>query len=120
VTRMHFTNDPECVAACRDFVAQALRSRPVEVVDRAVLVASELVTNVIRHTPTGGVLEVIVARQQLRLEVSDFSHDQPLELPHGESATHGRGVPIVTSLSSNWGVHQSRAGKTIWATFDHH
>jgi len=90
----------------------------VELVDRAVLVTSELVTNVIRHTQNGGTLELIFAPEQLRLEVSDLSHDQPLELPHGESATHGRGLPIVSTMSSNWGVQESRAGKTIWAIFD--
>src|ERR1700722_34276 len=74
VTRMHFTKDPECVAVCRDFVVQTLGPRPVELVDRAVLVASELVTNVIRHTSNGGTLEVIFGSDQLRLEVSDFSH----------------------------------------------
>jgi anti-sigma regulatory factor (Ser/Thr protein kinase) len=120
VTRMHFTRDPECVAACRDFVEQALRPRPVELVDRATLVTSELVTNVIRHTSDGGLLELVVAPEQLRLEVSDFSHNQPLELPHDESATQGRGLPIVSSLSSDWGVHESRSGKTVWATFDLH
>ncbi len=118
MTRMHFTKDPECVAVCRHFVEQALRPRPVELVDRAVLVTSELVTNVIRHTPNGGRLELIIAPEQLRLEVTDFSHDQPFELPHGDSAVHGRGLPIVSLLSSSWGVHESRAGKTVWATFD--
>jgi anti-sigma regulatory factor (Ser/Thr protein kinase) len=115
---MHFTKDPECVAACRDFVERALRPHPVELVDRAVLVTSELVTNVIRHTQNGGTLELIFAPERLRLEVSDLSHDRPLELPHDRSATHGRGLPIVSTMSSNWGVQESRAGKTIWATFD--
>ncbi len=118
MTKMHFTKDPDCVAACRDFVKQALCPRPVELVDRATLVASELVTNVIRHTSDGGSLELVVAPDQLRLEVSDLSHNQPLELPHDESAIRGRGLPIVSSLSSAWGVHESHAGKTIWATFD--
>jgi anti-sigma regulatory factor (Ser/Thr protein kinase) len=118
VTRMHFTSDPECVAACRDFVERTLRPRSVELVDRAVLVTSELVTNAIRHTHCGGSLEVVIAPEQLRLEVSDFSHTQPRELPPSQSATHGRGLPIVSTLASNWGVHESGAGKTIWATFD--
>ena len=77
MTRMHFTKDPDCVAACRDFVKQALCPRPVELVDRATLVASELVTNVIRHTSDGGSLELVVAPEQLRLEVSDFSTISP-------------------------------------------
>ncbi len=118
MTRMHFTNDPECVAACRDFVERALRPRSVELVDRAVLVTSELVTNAIRHTRQGGSLEVVIGPELLRLEVSDYSHSEPRQLPHGESAMHGRGLPIVSTLASDWGVHESGAGKTIWATFD--
>jgi anti-sigma regulatory factor (Ser/Thr protein kinase) len=118
VSSMRFTRDPECVGACRDFVEQALGSRPVELVDRAVLVTSELVTNVIRHTSDGGVLEVVVGPDHLRLEVSDFSHRQPVEVHHSPRATGGMGLPIVSSLSSSWGVQESRAGKTVWATFD--
>ena len=114
---MHFANDPECVSACRDFVERSLRPRSVELVDRAVLVASELVTNVIRHTPNGGLIEVVIAPEQLRLEVSDFSRTQPRELPR-QCVAHGRGLPIVSRLASEWGVQENGAGKTIWATFD--
>ncbi len=118
MTRMHFTKDPDCVAACREFIVSALRPRSGDLVDRAVLVASELVTNAIRHTPDGGTIDVQVAPELLRLEVSDASHTHPAELPHGEHATHGRGLPIISSLASSWGVHDSATGKTVWATID--
>jgi anti-sigma regulatory factor (Ser/Thr protein kinase) len=86
-------------------------------VDRAVLVTSELVTNVILHTPNGGLLELVIAPEQLRLEVSDASHQYPVEVPHGVATDHGRGLPIVASLANDWGVQEGSAGKTVWATF---
>ena len=115
---MHFTRDPACVGVCRDFVERTLRSRPPELVDRAVLVTSELVTNAIRHTVGGGVLEVVLGPGQLRLEVRDSSHEQPVEALPRPNAAGGRGLPIVSSLASHWGVDESRSGKTVWATFD--
>jgi anti-sigma regulatory factor (Ser/Thr protein kinase) len=114
---MHFTKDPECVAACRRFIEKKLGQRSPELRDRAVLVASELVTNVILHTTNGGTLEVVISPTQLRLEVSDVSQLHPVEGPPGLSTVRGRGLPIVSSLSDSWGVHDSRRGKTVWATF---
>jgi hypothetical protein len=67
MTVMHFTKAPEGVAACRDFVEEALRSCPVELFDRAVLVTSELASNVIRHTQNGGLLELAIGSYQLQL-----------------------------------------------------
>ncbi len=117
MARMRFTKDQECVAECRNFVDRGLRTHPNELRERVVLVTSELVTNVILHTPNGGQLELVVASQHVRVQVSDFSHDQLTELPHGQFALHGRGLPIVASLASTWGVHENSSGKTVWATF---
>ena len=114
---MRFTNDPICVAICREFVETALRTYPRAVIDRAVLVTSELVTNVILHTPGGGLLELDLATELLQVVVSDQSDEPPVELPHGESAFHGRGLPIVRSLADDWGIEHTGSGKSIWATF---
>lgn len=114
---IHFTKDPGCVAACRGFVENELGQRSPELRDRAVLVASELVTNAILHTANGGTLDLIISPTQLRLEVSDGSHTAPVERAHGPSDVCGRGLPIVSRLSDDWGVRRSPSGKTIWATF---
>ncbi len=117
MTKMRFTKDPRCVAECRNFVERGLRSHPKDVRERTVLVTSELVTNVILHTPNGGQLELVVAPEDVRVQVSDFSHDQLTELPHGQFSLHGRGLPIVASLANSWGVQENSSGKTVWATF---
>jgi anti-sigma regulatory factor (Ser/Thr protein kinase) len=106
-----------CVAECRGFVERALESRPTDLIDRAVLVTSERVTNVILHTPNGGLLELVVATERLRLEVSDISLQTPMEVPHDNTSDYGRGLPIVESLADDWGIRLGGAGKTVWASF---
>lgn len=104
---MQITKDPKCVAACRHFVENELDLRSVQLIDRAVLVASELVTNVIRHTPNGGLLELVIAREKVRLEVSDRSREPLALLPYNRSDANGRGLALVSCLATEWGFHET-------------
>jgi anti-sigma regulatory factor (Ser/Thr protein kinase) len=113
-----FEKDPAVVARCRDFVVKILRTRPDIIVDRAALLTSELVSNVLLHTSSGGTLSVRVAEESVRLEVKDKSPELPVTLPHGVDDTRGRGLPIVEALADEWGVALEDSGKTVWATID--
>mgnify|MGYP001367753143 FL=1 len=62
-----FPGIPDSVAAARRFVAAAIRlcpqaTAPDEVVDRAVLITSELATNTLRHTHSGDPGETFTIR----------------------------------------------------------
>ncbi|MDT0611461.1 SpoIIE family protein phosphatase [Streptomyces lancefieldiae] len=79
------------------------------------LVVSELVTNAIRYGKGPVRLRLIHDRDRLLTEVTDASSASP-HLRHArESDEGGRGLYIVTRLSSRWGVRHSRRDKTIWS-----
>ncbi len=113
-----FSQDPVSVAASREFIRAALRGHSPELIDRVVLVSSELVTNAIRHTSHGGCLDIEEENRMLRLEVSDGSYREPVERNGGDLAPDGRGLHIVGAIADHWGVDVNPQGKTVWANFE--
>ena len=92
-----------------------------ELVDRAMLVASELVTNAVVHTqgPLRLRLELLAGR--LRLAVADQSPRLlGLAADRGDpEAEGGRGLQVVDQLASSWGVqHPLEGGKVIWCMLE--
>jgi len=89
-----------------------------DVVEVALLLASELVTNAIRHGK--GIVEVAVKKLSGRLcvEVSDEGPPGRLAARNPDSGqTGGRGLLLVERLAADWGVTPSRrGGKTVWFT----
>ncbi|WP_228386614.1 ATP-binding SpoIIE family protein phosphatase, partial [Streptomyces katsurahamanus] len=94
--------EPERIAAARQQVRQLLHDwADPEQVDSAVLMVSEMVTNVLVHTDGNALLtaEVICgsggppggAARRLRVEVSDSSDELPHKRRPGEMASSGRG-----------------------------
>ncbi|AJE80608.1 MULTISPECIES: ATP-binding protein [Streptomyces] len=96
--------EPQSAAEARRAVEELLaeRARPGEVspVSDALLVATELVTNALRHG--GGVAEfrTAVTTGGLRLSVSDRSSSFPRVLPQGRAMTPGGyGWPLIRRLA---------------------
>lgn len=87
--------------------------------DEAVIVASELVGNAIRHTPSarGGSLLVAweIDADGVLVRVTDSGDDLPTVRLAGEHEPSGRGLRIVEALSDRWGVEPSEHGKCVWA-----
>ncbi|MBV9663682.1 MAG: ATP-binding protein [Actinobacteria bacterium] len=117
---------PAAASAARRFIADTLEGWSLETaVDDAVLCASELVTNAVLHA--GGELVVRLTRNDghVLLEVVD---ERPLELsavqprapmPDNAGMT-GRGLSVLASLASEWGVDRTElpgpaVGKVVWA-----
>lgn len=113
--RTYLRRDPRSSAAARRFVADTLRRWDCdEVLDAVVLLVSELVTNSVVHAGTGAEVAVLLTPDALRIEVSDTGGGTP-DLRHAEDdATSGRGLSMVATLSSAWGVERRDPGKTIW------
>jgi serine/threonine-protein kinase RsbW len=87
----------------------------------ALLSCSELINNVVMHAgEAGGWLSVWWIPQQLiRLEVEDTDPGLPdLPAPPAVTQLHGRGLHIVDTVASRWGMHHTSRGKTIWCEFD--
>jgi anti-sigma regulatory factor (Ser/Thr protein kinase) len=95
-------------------VTQALDGVDPEAVAVAQLLVSELATNVVLHG--GEEMEVEVAREpdRVRIAVSDGSDRMPVRRHPDEHADSGRGLGLVETAASNWGVQPQDHGKTIW------
>jgi anti-sigma regulatory factor (Ser/Thr protein kinase) len=100
-------------AILRGWTRATLQRWAVMEVDEAVLVASELVTNAIVHTPTAEVSVRLELRPSgLSVAVEDLDPRPPEPVEGG----HGRGLHLVAGLTRAWGHGPTLAGgKVVWA-----
>ncbi|WP_051951216.1 ATP-binding protein [Actinacidiphila yeochonensis] len=112
--------EPQRVA--RNLVHHALENRAsTEQIDDAVIVASELVTNALRHTASGPVrVDLDVYEDTAVLWVYDGEpHAEPLSVEVPSSADEllegGRGLYLVEALTERWFVWPARPGKAVVA-----
>ena len=112
--RASFPPNAASVRAARSFVGSVVNG-PAEVHDRALLLTSELATNVVRHAATD--FEVIlrpIDDATVRVWVSDRSTHAPVISERPLDAEEGRGMTLVAALASAWGVDQRPDGKAVW------
>jgi two-component sensor histidine kinase len=84
------------------------------VVDDAVLLVSELVTNAVMHAQTPLEVQVHVGKGAVRVEVQDDSDALPIaRIPRNE-ATGGRGLQLVERIARAWGIERRTRGKVVW------
>ncbi|MEU8773249.1 SpoIIE family protein phosphatase [Streptomyces sp. NPDC048606] len=111
--------EPERIAGARRQVGELLHDwADPEQVDAAVLMVSEMVTNVLVHTDGDALLmaEAVgeLGARRLRVEVADGSDELPHKRHPGEMASSGRGVLLMEMLADTWGVDPRGEGKSIW------
>lgn len=88
------------------------------VIDDAVVIVSELVTNAVRHAaPPEGSLRVEWALEprRLRLRVIDGGRTGWHRGLHDQGAVGGRGLSIVAALSDSWSLERADRGTTVTA-----
>lgn len=89
-----------------------------EQIDAAVLMLSELLTNVLVHTEGDALVVAECSGQRggrlLRVEVGDNSDALPHRRTPGELASSGRGLVMMEMLAGAWGVDPRGEGKCIW------
>ena len=86
--------------------------------DDVALAMTELVSNSIKYGSGPVLVDLVTEDHQLRLDVGDCSEDMPREPPPGSAPSGGRGLLILTGLSSSWGVRlRPYGGKTVWCVF---
>jgi anti-sigma regulatory factor (Ser/Thr protein kinase) len=115
---MRFDRDPCSASRARRAVRDCLDGEtPVETMCNAVLLTSELVTNVVTHTLTAGELVAYYdrLRKRLRIEVRDNSPVLP-QLQDGFTAVRvgGFGLRLVDKVAPSWGTTATATGKTVW------
>ncbi len=82
--------------------------------ETAELLVSELVTNALRHG-SGSIRLSLRARDGLlRFEVEDAGMTVPRVRRPGEDDEGGRGLRLVSMLSSGWGSARTATGKVVW------
>jgi hypothetical protein len=86
-----------------------------QLADDVGLVATELVSNVIRHTDDGGHMHAWDA-DPLRLEVHDSDSNLPARAGYADERG-GHGLRIVDDVADEWGSRLDENGKTLWAEF---
>ncbi|MGW5210504.1 SpoIIE family protein phosphatase [Streptomyces sp. NPDC004051] len=111
--------EPERISEARQHLRQLLHDwRSPDQVDSAVLLLSEMLTNVLVHTDTDALLvaAVIAGREgrRMRIEVTDAGDDLPHRRSPGELASSGRGLLLIEFLAHTWGVDPRGKGKSIW------
>ncbi len=109
----------EPLAAARDRVRTVLTD-VAPCVDDAVLVASELVGNAVRHTAAGpGCLTIEIDGDQVVVAVHDPEPDDGrVQLPETAAdplAESGRGLWLVQTLARRWYVETTAIGKAVVA-----
>ncbi|HEX2577188.1 MAG TPA: PAS domain S-box protein [Aquihabitans sp.] len=107
--------DPELASPgrARAFVEDALPTSFGES-DICLLLTSEVVTNAVLHAGTRVTVRIVVTDEWARIEVTDGSPVRPLPRDYGPQGRTGRGLRMVDSLASAWGVDYGSGTKTVW------
>lgn len=118
-TTFHVALDAEDASfVARRLIRDACDSWPVERVETAQLLVTELVANGMDHGYGTLGLRVRRTAQLLRVEVTDSNpnHPQIADPPPSADDERGRGLLIVAALASSWGSQAdgTSGGKAVW------
>jgi anti-anti-sigma regulatory factor len=102
----------------RELAAEACtRWQLADLVEPAGLIASELVTNAVRHARTMADLRFSLGRRYLLVAVRDESTVQPrLTVVPPLQSGGGRGLMLVDAIAARWGSVPAHDGKVVWAS----
>jgi two-component sensor histidine kinase len=100
----------------RHFVVDTLAGwgQPETAGDAAVVV-TELATNAVVHARSAFDVTVRLSEDMIRISVRDASGEIPVIRSAGHLASSGRGVQLVSKLSTRWGTEPAPTGKAVWA-----
>jgi len=105
----------EAPRQAREFLRNATcASHHNAVLEDAVLLVSELVTNSVIHGGPPVVVAVDCDGEALRVRVRDGSPVLPARRAADDGDEGGRGLALVDTLSSDWGVDPQPDGKHVW------
>jgi serine phosphatase RsbU (regulator of sigma subunit)/anti-sigma regulatory factor (Ser/Thr protein kinase) len=122
-----YAPEPAAAAQARRFVRETLRSwslpgsaqKRTGLIDDAVLLTSELVTNAVVHAGTqvqvtcrlhGKAVEVAVGDRHPARALAT----EPKPVADPAESTSGRGLMLPSALATAWGVTYARTAKAVW------
>jgi PAS domain S-box-containing protein len=113
------------VATARSFVRDTLQGWGfADIVDDAVVLTSELVTNAVVHAGTSADVLCLRSDEGVRIEVADRYPEREIPLqgspvnmgnPDREG---GRGLQLCAALAGRWGVEYTPTHKQVWFQLD--
>jgi anti-sigma regulatory factor (Ser/Thr protein kinase) len=121
-TRLQLPPQPTSPGEARRFVGDVLRGHGLdahEVVEAALLLTSELVTNAVLYAAGTIDVDVDIDLRGVRVEVGDHSAEPPSPRDASPEETSGRGLHLVDAMARAWGVESQRDdGKVVWFELD--
>ncbi|MFE3329705.1 SpoIIE family protein phosphatase [Streptomyces sp. NPDC059176] len=106
--------EPVAAGRARELVAGQLGDWELQqLVFSTELIASELVTNAVKHA-SGPLHLRLIHDRTLVCEVEDTGHTAPHLRHSADDDEGGRGLFIVAQLVQRWGTRYSDSGKSIW------
>lgn len=113
------------VATARSFVRDTLQGWGfADIVDDAVVLTSELVTNAVVHAGTHADVLCLRSDDGVRIEVADRYPEREIPL-QGSPATMGspdreggRGLQLCAAIAGRWGVEYTPTHKQVWFQLD--
>ncbi|MFI6559718.1 SpoIIE family protein phosphatase [Streptomyces sp. NPDC050534] len=113
------------VATARSFVRDTLQGWGfADIVDDAVVLTSELVTNAVVHAGTSADVLCLRSDEGVRIEVADHYPEREIPL-QGSPVTMGspdreggRGLQLCAALAGRWGVEYTPTHKQVWFQLD--
>ncbi|HEU4910485.1 MAG TPA: SpoIIE family protein phosphatase [Actinomycetes bacterium] len=114
--RLLISDDLAAIGRARPVVEGALVRWGVPgAAETCVLLATELITNAVRHSGTTVELRVGLSGGLVAMEVHDDGPGTPQLRQPGRDDESGRGLVLLDRLSDRWGVRRSpRGGKSVW------
>lgn len=111
-----FAPTPSSVPAARRFLRDTLAQWQLpSVAEAAELLVAEVCTNAVLHARTEFTVEVargdFGAGEVVRVRVIDASSAMPRQRNYGSDSTTGRGIRLVDTLASSWGVDRIAGGR---------
>ncbi|KUN78955.1 PAS domain S-box protein [Streptomyces bungoensis] len=113
------------VATARSFVRDTLQGWGfADIVDDAVVLTSELVTNAVVHAGTHADVLCLRSEDAVRVEVSDRYPEREVPLQGSPAAMGspdregGRGLQLCAALATRWGVDYTPTHKNVWFELD--
>jgi anti-sigma regulatory factor (Ser/Thr protein kinase) len=116
---MRFAHKLQAVSEARRWLDESLRRTapdlPSARLEETLLMASELVTNVVEHTSSEPEVTVTQTRDAVRVEVGDEDPGSPKVQPLDPTRVGGNGLRIVDLWADTWGVRRRPDdGKVVW------
>lgn len=113
------------VATARSFVRDTLQGWGfADIVDDAVVLTSELVTNAVVHAGTAADVLCLRTEDGVRIEVADRYPEREIALQSAPvnmgspDREGGRGLQLCAALAGRWGVEYTPTHKQVWFQLD--